>query len=85
MLHTIKKNEKDFNLLFLEYNDYLLDTLKCHYFNTYIKSLYNSFKLGKKENFIWVQNRWFSNQTIPMIQLLSSATSVSPRALGITL
>lgn len=52
MLHTIKKNEKDFNLLYLEYNDYLLDTLKCHYFNTYIKTLYNAFKIGKKESFI---------------------------------
>lgn len=39
MLHTIKEYKQDFNLLYLDYGEILIDTIRCYSYNQTSKKL----------------------------------------------
>ena len=57
MLHTIKEYKKDFNLLYLDYGEILIESIRCYSYNQSLKKLYIYLKIELKENFIYVLDR----------------------------
>ena len=47
MLHTIKQPNQKFNLLFMDYRDYLLNNYNAYVFNNDLKSMF-TLKKAKK-------------------------------------
>ena len=41
MIYTVKESNSDFNLLYLDYQEYIINSQKCYLYNSHTKQMYN--------------------------------------------